>query len=109
VTAIAGVGHTLEITSPGLARSLKLGHQIGGTYGLPREPVWVVGADTEEVATEHRDIVGFAGVGDARIIGGKPVIIGQGVENRCEFVADNLVKSLVLHDDEEDMIILRKG
>src|SRR6516164_7121053 len=77
--------------------------------GLSREPVGIVAADSEKVAPEHGDIVRFARVGYAAVVRGRAVTVRQLIHDRSEWVADHLVIALVLLNDQEDMIVLRKG
>src|SRR6516164_7606435 len=74
IATITRVGHVLEVTPPGLTRPLELRHQVGCVYSVPREPVWVVAGDTEEVAAEHGDVIRLARIRDARVICSEPVV-----------------------------------
>src|SRR5215468_401829 len=102
---ITGMRRALQIRLPADSAAIKLADHARLIDAV--HPVRIVAGDAERRTAEQADVVGLAGMADSEVIRGQAVLPGKRIQVRCGGVADDVAETVVLLDDDEDVVIVR--
>jgi len=107
----AGVWQRLLVGLPGQARRVELigeaGRSDGVVHAVRRGGIRRVILDAKVAAANRGYVVGLAGVGDAIVRGREAIGLRQPVDHWRVGIADDLAVAMILHHDDEDVLVPR--